>query len=122
VRRRARHVITENARVLDVVATLRSGADPRRIGPALTASHASLRTHFEATCAELDCAVDAALSADAHGARMTGGGFGGCAIALIDSDTIETTTAAVQSAFTRRNFTPPTTFTATPSPGAHQTT
>ena len=76
-RRRVRHVVTENARVLATVAHLRAGR-PAAIGPLLTASHASLRDDFEVTVPELDVAVDAALAAGALGARMTGGGFGGC--------------------------------------------
>ena len=80
-RRRVRHVVTENQRVLDTVALLTAGR-PDEIGPLLTASHASLRDDFEVTVPELDTAVEAALAAGAYGARMTGGGFGGCVIAL----------------------------------------
>ena len=89
LRKRVRHIVTENARVLDVVAALRSGADPRRIGPTLTASHASMRDDFEITVPEVDTAVAAALDAGAHGARMTGGGFGGCVLALVEADAVE---------------------------------
>ena len=84
--RRARHIVTENARVLEVVATLRGDADPRAIGPILTAGHASLRDDFEISIPLLDACVEAALEAGAHGARMVGGGFGGSAIALVDAD------------------------------------
>ena len=118
--RRARHVVTENARVLHVVELLRSGADPRQIGPVLTASHESLRTDFEASCPELDRAVEAALSAGAHGARMTGGGFGGCAIALVDAPAVDTVTAAVADAFARSGYAAPATFTAIASDGARR--
>jgi galactokinase len=119
--RRARHVVTENARVLDVVSALGLGADPRRIGPLLTASHASLRDDFEVSCAELDCAVDAALAAGAYGARMTGGGFGGCAIALVEAHAVDEVTTAVRRAFAARRFTrPPGTFLATPAAGARR--
>lgn len=119
--RRARHVVTENARVLDVVAALRLGADPRRIGPLLTVSHASLRDDFEVSCAELDCAVDAALAAGAYGARMTGGGFGGCAIALVEAHAVDEVSTAVRRAFAVRRFTqPPVTFVATPAAGARR--
>ncbi|NMH90574.1 galactokinase [Pseudonocardia bannensis] len=117
-RRRARHVVTENARVLDVVATLRAGIDPRAIGPVLTASHLSLREDFEVTVAHLDVAVDAALAAGAHGARMTGGGFGGCVIALVDAPDTGAVATAVAGAFSDRGFAAPQTFTAVPSPGA----
>lgn len=119
--RRARHVVTENARVLDVVAALRLGADPRRIGPLLTASHASLRDDFEVSCAELDCAVDAALAAGAYGARMTGGGFGGCAIALVEAHAVDEVGNAVRRAFAAHRFTrPPAMFLAAPAAGARR--
>ena len=120
VRRRARHVVTENDRVRSVVALLRAGRDPRRIGPALTASHTSLRDDFEASCRELDCAVGAALSAGAHGARLTGGGFGGSAIALVDAEAAETVTVAVRAAFAANGYPAPTTFTVTPAGGARR--
>ncbi|WP_147129791.1 galactokinase, partial [Nocardia ninae] len=68
LRRRARHVVTENARVLTVAEKLRSGADPRAIGPVLTEGHASLRDDFEVSTPELDAAVAAAIAAGAHGA------------------------------------------------------
>jgi galactokinase len=120
IARRARHVVTENARVLDVVALLRAG-DLRGIGPLLTASHASLRDDFEVTVPQLDTAVDAALAAGALGARMTGGGFGGCVIALVDSSAADEVAGAVTKAFDRAGFDPPAAFTATPSPGARRT-
>ncbi|MGN6781320.1 MAG: galactokinase [Marmoricola sp.] len=81
LRRRARHVVTENARVLDVVRLLRGGR-LRAIGPVLTASHASMRDDYEISAPELDLAVETAVVAGALGARMTGGGFGGSVIAL----------------------------------------
>lgn len=117
-RRRVRHVVTENARVLDVVGMLRSGRDPRAIGPALTASHASLHDDFEVTVAQLDVAVDSAVNAGAYGARMTGGGFGGCVLALVDSTSRPAVVAAVKSAFASKGFTPPIVFPAIPSAGA----
>ena len=79
--RRVRHVVTENERVLQTVGILET-AGPAAIGPLLDASHASMRDDFEISCPELDLAVEAARSAGAVGARMTGGGFGGSAIAL----------------------------------------
>lgn len=115
--RRARHVITENQRVLDVVSLLRSGR-VRDIGPLLTASHISLRDDFEVTVPELDTAVDAALSAGAYGARMTGGGFGGCVIALADTSSLPAVETGVRKAFADKGFTVPDFFTALPSPGA----
>jgi len=117
VRRRVRHVVTENQRVLDTVALLRSGRI-REIGPLMTASHASMRDDFEITVPEVDVAVEAALMAGAYGARMTGGGFGGCVLALIDSDRADETIAAVAAAYGRHGFTDPTPFVAVPSQGA----
>ena len=83
--RRARHVVTENARVLDTVAALRAGrvAD---IGPLLSASHASMRDDFEITVPRVDLIASTAEAAGALGARMTGGGFGGCVLALVPAD------------------------------------
>ena len=120
LRRRVRHVVTENARVLDVVATLRSGADPRRIGPALTASHASMRDDFEITVPEVDTAVAAALDAGAHGSRMTGGGFGGCVLALVDADRVAAVLGAVEDAYAAAGYRPPAGFVATAADGAHR--
>ncbi|MFD1815343.1 galactokinase [Rhodococcus gannanensis] len=87
-RRRARHVVTEIERVRETLRLLASG-DICDIGPLLTASHVSLRDDFEVSCPELDNAVDSALAAGAHGARMTGGGFGGSAIALVDDRDVD---------------------------------
>ncbi|MFF0494089.1 galactokinase [Nocardia sp. NPDC004068] len=120
VRRRARHIVTENARVLDVVARLREGRDPRAIGPVLTAGHASLRDDFEISTPQLDTAVDTALAAGAYGARMVGGGFGGSIIALTDADRTESIAAAVADRFGERGFDAPRTFVAVPSAGARR--
>jgi galactokinase len=85
-RRRARHVITENQRVLQAVEALRDG-DAARMGTLMNASHTSLREDFEVTNHELNIMVAIAQSYQScHGARMTGGGFGGCAVALVASD------------------------------------
>jgi galactokinase len=118
-RRRVRHVVTENARVLETVGLLRSG-DVRRVGPLFTASHASMRDDYEITVPEVDTAVDALLSAGALGARMTGGGFGGCVIALVESGAEEACLAAVRSAYRERGFAEPASFTAVPSEGARR--
>jgi galactokinase len=120
LRKRVRHIVTENARVLDVVGMLRSGDDPRRIGPALTASHTSMRDDFEITVPEVDTAVTAALAAGAHGARMTGGGFGGCVLALVEADAVETVSRAVEGAFASAGFRAPSAFVATASDGARR--
>ncbi len=117
LRRRVRHVVTENARVLDVVARLDAG-DLDAVGPLLSASHASLRDDYEVSCPELDAAVDAALAAGALGARMTGGGFGGCAIALVDAGRRDAVAAAVREEFAARGFPEPRFLAVTPAAGA----
>jgi len=84
VYRRCRHVITENARVLQAADAL-TRRDLEVFGTLMVQSHESLRDDYEVTTPELDALVDAALACDGvYGARMTGGGFGGCAIALVD--------------------------------------
>ena len=83
--RRCRHVVTENARVEEAAGALASG-DIRRFGALMDASHASLRDDYEVSCPELDRMVDIVRGLNGvYGARMTGGGFGGCAVALIDA-------------------------------------
>lgn len=117
--RRVRHIVTENQRVLDTVRMLRTEG-PRAIGDLLVTSHASMRDDFEISMPELDTAVDAALAAGALGARMTGGGFGGAAIALVEQSAVEKVSDAVTAAFAASAFTPPHLFTVTPSAGAHR--
>lgn len=105
LRKRARHVVSENDRVHQVVAALRGG-DWDTVGVALVDSHLSLRDDFEVSCAELDLAVDTALDAGAIGARMTGGGFGGSALALLpDGVDVE---GPLGTAFAERGFAAPT--------------
>ncbi|MBK7723299.1 MAG: galactokinase [Austwickia sp.] len=118
MRRRVRHVVTENERVRAVVALLRAQRDLRALGPLLNASHDSLRDDFEVTVPHLDVAVDAARSAGAVGARMTGGGFGGSVIALVDADRSEAVATAVREAFAGRGFAPPAVFPVSPGAGA----
>ena len=117
VQRRVRHVLGENQRVLAVVEELRRG-NVDGIGELLVASHASLRDDFEVSCPELDLAVDAALAAGALGARMTGGGFGGSAIALIRAETENEVRAAVLAAFEDKGWKEPALFTVLPAAGA----
>jgi galactokinase len=119
LRRRTRHVVTENARVVETADLLRSGRI-REIGPLLTASHTSMRDDYEITVPEVDTAVDTALAAGAHGARMTGGGFGGCVLALLDADAVGTVTAEVAEAFTAKGFGTPAAFVVQPSAGARR--
>jgi len=117
--RRVRHVVTEDARVEATVADLESG-DLAAAGRELTASHYSMRDDYEITTRALDLAVEAALSAGALGARMTGGGFGGSTITLIAADRVPRLTAAVEAAFSAAGFGRPRVSTVTPGPGAHR--
>ena len=117
--RRVRHVVTENERVLETVRVLRESG-PRAIGELLLTSHASMRDDFEISVPELDTAVEAAMSGGAIGARMTGGGFGGAAIALVARDTLTAVTDAVTAAFSTSGFRAPRIFTVQPSAGAHR--
>jgi galactokinase len=118
LRRRVRHVVTEDDRVLDTVARLRAG-DVAAIGPILTASHRSMRDDFEITVPEVDVAVDALLQAGALGARMTGGGFGGCVLALLAAGDIERAAKAVLAAYETHGFAAPSWFVTAPSRGAY---
>ncbi|WP_030017178.1 galactokinase [Streptomyces monomycini] len=114
-----RHVVTENRRVEDVIARLDAG-ETRAIGPLLTAGHASLRDDFRVSCAELDLAVDTAVAAGALGARMTGGGFGGSAVVLVEETDADTVAARVTEAFTAAGHTAPRIFPAVPGAGARR--
>jgi galactokinase len=118
LRRRARHVVSEIARVHAVVSLLRSG-QLAAIGPLLAASHASLRDDMEVSSPELDCVVEAAQAAGALGARMTGGGFGGSALALVERAASAAVTHAVLLAAARRGHPPPAVYEAPACQGAH---
>ena len=123
--RRARHVVTDNLRVRQVTSLLRSsdGGDFRslsEVGTLLTRSHASLRDDFEVSWPEADVTVDVAVDAGALGARMTGGGFGGSALALVpeaDADQVE---ARVRAAFADRGWNQPEFLSVTPSDAAQR--
>jgi len=117
--RRVRHVVTENQRVLDTVRAL-NDEGPLAIGSLLDASHLSMRDDFEISIPELDLAVETARAHGAIGARMTGGGFGGAAIALVPHSRVPEVKATVQQAFSAHGFTEPVTFTVTPSQGAER--
>ncbi|WP_422935939.1 galactokinase [Sinomonas sp. P47F7] len=117
--RRVRHVVTEDQRVLDTVAALRASG-PAAIAGYLDSSHASMRDDFEISCPELDTAVEASRAAGAIGARMTGGGFGGSAIALVPADAEGRVRDAVAAAFAQRGFRAPRLFTVTPADGARR--
>jgi galactokinase len=114
-----RHIVTENRRVAQVVGLLEAG-DARTIGPVLTAGHASLRDDFRISCPELDLVVEAANDAGALGARMTGGGFGGSAIVLVEEAAADKISDAVAAAFAAAGFRAPRVFTAVPAPGARR--
>jgi galactokinase len=117
---RARHAVTEIARVLEAVTALRA-SDFATLGTLINASHASLRDDYTVSCPELDVAVDASLAAGAMGSRMVGGGFGGSAIALIKASDTQKTKDAVLAAFDKRGFKKPRFFTSLPSAGASAT-
>jgi galactokinase len=117
--RRARHVVTENARVLAAVELLRAG-DLDRLGPLLAASHASLRDDYEVSSPELDTAVEAAVAAGAVGARMTGAGFGGSAIALVETALSGRVADRARGAFAAAGFGPPQVTAVVPSDGARR--
>jgi galactokinase len=117
--RRARHVVTENSRVLATADLLRRG-DLAAVGPLLTASHISLRDDFEVSWPAADVTVDAAIAAGACGARMTGGGFGGSVIALVPAEREETVRAAVAAQYARRGWAAPGVTDAVPSAGARR--
>jgi len=117
--RRVRHVVTENQRVLDTVRALHEGG-PATIGALLDASHVSMRDDFEISTPELDLAVETARAAGAIGARMTGGGFGGSAIALVPLADVAAAAGAVRAAFAAAGYREPGTFTVVPSPGARR--
>ena len=119
VRRRARHVITENDRVLSVAESLTAGRLVE-IGPVLSAAHRSLRDDFEVSCKELDLAAEAAERAGAYGARMIGGGFGGCVVALINADDEDWIIQTVEAAFAFEGLLTPQFFSALAASGAHR--
>jgi galactokinase len=117
VYKRTKHVVTENARVLETVELLKSSG-PQAIGSLLYASHESMRDDFEISIDELDCAVETAMGLGAVGARMTGGGFGGAAIALIHSSKVAELKTAVSKSFEARGFAKPELFSVLADAGA----
>ncbi|NML53122.1 galactokinase [Streptomyces sp. R302] len=117
--RYVRHVVSDNDRVVRVIDLLDAGAT-REVGPLLTEGHASLRDDLRVSCAELDLVVEAANAAGALGARMTGGGFGGSAVVLVEADRAEDVAAAVRRAFAGAGYAEPGIFPAVPSAGARR--
>lgn len=117
LRRRARHVVSEVARVEETVTAL-DRDDRAALGRLLQESHVSLRDDFEVSCPELDLAVATAVEAGAVGARMTGGGFGGSSVAVVASDLVETVASTIDARFAAAGFRAPRHLLATPSGGA----
>jgi galactokinase len=117
LRRRTRHVVTETRRVRDVIEAV-GEARWDAVGGLFTASHASLRDDFEVSSPELDAAVDAAVAAGALGARMTGGGFGGSAIALVPEDSVGAVEKQCRTAFADAGWEEPHVFAVSPAAGA----
>ncbi|MGE5720309.1 MAG: galactokinase, partial [Nocardioidaceae bacterium] len=106
LRRRTRHVLAEMDRVDAAVRALEQ-ADHAALGPLLDASHDSLRDDFEVSCPELDLVVETCRRRGALGARMTGAGFGGSAIALLRADDLQDVALAVTTAFEEKGWRPP---------------
>lgn len=119
VRRRVRHVVTENARVLEAVSALEE-SDWQRLGTLMTESHASMRDDYEITVPTVDLAVATALGAGALGSRMTGGGFGGSVITLCRADESDGIAAAITDAYAAASFDAPVHRTVVPAEGGRQ--
>jgi galactokinase len=115
--KRARHVVSENARVLEAVEALRA-EDFRELGRLMYASHASMRDDFEISTRELDAFVELAEESEALGARLTGAGFGGCAIALLPPEDVKALARTSREAFTKRGFEEPAFYEFVPAAGA----
>jgi galactokinase len=111
--------VTENQRVLEAVKALRQG-EMSQLGELLLQSHASMRDDFEISIDELNTAVDVAMQVGALGSRMTGGGFGGAAIAVIDQSKLEHLAIECKKEFLARGFAEPNIFAVTPSDGARR--
>ncbi|MBO0841892.1 MAG: galactokinase [Nocardioides sp.] len=117
VRRRARHIVTEIARVEPAADALVAG-DWTTLGELFAASHASMRDDFEISVPELDLAVATATEHGADGARMTGGGFGGSIVSVLPETAVDQVTEAIDEAFASAGHNPPQHLRATPSVGA----
>ncbi len=118
--RRAKHVVTENQRVLAAAEALREHRLPA-FGELMYASHESLRDDYEVSCRELDSLVSVAAEADGViGARMTGGGFGGCTVNLVEAEAVEQFQAHVADRYARENGRRPDVFVCSPAEGAEQ--
>ena len=119
-RRRARHVVTENARVHRFVAACAAG-DLRSMGELFLASHRSLQLDYEVSCGELDFLVETAVALDGvYGARMTGGGFGGCTVNLVALDAVERFRSEIASRYRAVYSITPPIYLCQPSAGASE--
>ncbi len=115
---RCRHVVTENRRVIHAAEALRIGA-LHEFGQLMTESHRSLRDDYQVSCEELDALVEIACTiGGVYGARMTGGGFGGCAIALVEEGVLEPLSRAVKDRYDRRFAKPAIVYATHAGPGA----
>ena len=120
--RRCQHVISENARVLEAVQALKDG-DLLRFGVLMYASHASLRDDYEVSCKELDLMVELARKCGGvYGARMTGGGFGGCTVNLVDANAVEEFKAAIAGDYNDATGLHPEIYVCTAADGAAEVT
>ena len=118
IRRRARHVVTENERVLQAVEALRRG-DLAVLGKLMYDSHLSLERDYEVSCMELDTMVDICAECDGvYGARMTGAGFGGCAICIARAEAVETIARRVEREYPEKTGKTPTILVTSPAGGA----
>ena len=117
-RKRARHVVTENARVVDFAAAS-TGGDLTEMGRLFIASHRSLQYDYEVSCEELDFLVDTAIKLDGvYGARMTGGGFGGCTVNLVAPDAVNEFRTVLSDAYQQRYAKTPLFYDCAPAQGA----
>ncbi len=118
IQKRVRHVVTEDARTLAAVQALRTG-DLATTGRLFNESHASLRDDYEVSCRELDTIVALAQARPGcYGARMSGGGFGGCAVALVDRAVGDSFIAAVAPAYQEATGLTPDLYPVIPAPGS----
>ncbi len=119
---RARHIISENQRVLDMRAALTAN-DWQQAGELMYASHASLRDDYEVSCDELNTLVDSAhaigMAGGVIGSRLTGAGFGGCTVTLVETSAVDRVAAQIAKEYQAKIRIEPTMFTSRPGPGAH---
>jgi len=120
--RRARHVITENARTLEAAKAI-GQEDWTTVGELMFASHASLRDDYEVSCDELDILVEIAreigIRGGVYGSRMTGGGFGGCTVSLVKTDSLSAIMQTLRTRYFEKTGIKPTLFVTRPARGAH---